>query len=226
MTSLATPPTASTPPEPPELSETYRWWNGFHVAAAVFLGAYAIYALIVVGRLTRGNPAANSNLPALLPLHAIIVPTLVLAVVLAFIAAGRRHDRAERERREAAWCKAWKERWRVEDARWREQGEWMGMVMETLTALKERPVGRSDTTQDLGGHRGVYASFAAFQSGPFDGVLASLRAQVDQRVDAAIGERVSEYGNQRWYAGYAAGREDTSGGSVVALQPRNGQRSS
>jgi hypothetical protein len=90
-------------------------------------------------------------------------------------------------------------------------------IAAELATIRERM--GDESTVPLAGT--VYAS-ASVQ---VDGVLNILRAQVDQRVDEAIGAKVQEFGNQRWYAGYAAGREDGSGGSVVALQPRNGHRS-
>lgn len=48
--------------------------------------------------------------------------------------------------------------------------------------------------------------------------------RVAERLVDQLGKRFDEFGNQRWFAGYASGREDTDG-SVVALQPRNGHRS-
>jgi hypothetical protein len=181
--SLAPTPAASTPPEPPV--EPRRWWNGYHVAATITLGCYIAYALLIVGPFTHGHrPTAESPLPPLLPLHAIIMPSLILAVVLLFITAGRRTDSQERARRDTEWCEAMRARWRHDDERWQRQADLhavsMGAIVDLLGAFRRHPgspIGgsndRGESTMDLSRGR-AYLSESVLSGGRIETIAARV----------------------------------------------------
>jgi hypothetical protein len=203
----AFPPTAST-------TTPRSRWNHWYTLT-LFLGAgWILWSAVVIGRLSLsgGDPVPRA-------LNAIALTGLSVGALMTFI-VGKDHNR------------------RTDDQHWQSvignelrhvRAEYQAAVRE-LVRIKDRLGLREDDDPTVplagrtNGHRTLYAASASVATVQIDGVLNTLRERVDQQVDEAIGAKVQEFGAQQWYAGYAAGRED-DGGSVVALQPRNGHRS-
>jgi len=222
MIDLASPPTAS-------LTHTRTtWWNTFHSLTVICGAGWILWAAVIIGRLSGdGEPVPRA-------LNAIALTGLSCGALLSFVAASN----VNRRTRDAEWQTA------VTDELERLRLEYQRVVRDEIAAQLTKPLGEAaagiarlndrigmrhddDPTVPLAGringHRTIYAASASVATVQIDGVLDTIRERVDQRVDEAIGAKVQEFGAQRWYAGYAAGREDD--GSVVALQPRNGHRS-
>lgn len=223
MTSLASPPTASTN------TRTARW-NTWYTVTLLLGAGWIVWAAVVLGRLSHGEgePVPRS-------LNAIALVGLGCGAVLTFI-AGKFQIRDERDTQWQAAVIAELEQIRAEQRTIvrDEIAKPMTDAAAGIARLNDRIGMRQDDDPTvplagrLNGHRTVYASASVattVHGVQLDGFLSTLRAQVDERIDAAI-SRVEEHGAQRYFAGYAACAEDMSGGSVVALQPRNGQRSS
>jgi hypothetical protein len=214
MSTLASPPTASTP-------QPATWTWRATLLATTILADLAYAMLIVAGIALDGR---DRMVPA--QISQIIVGALAATTVITafLVICGRLADRVECAVVIVAGLAA---QLRTDLENVRETARALRGEAPEIQAQLDRTPPVDDPTVRLdghaNGHRTVYASASVHTQ--FDGMLDTLRAQVDQRVDEAIGAKVQEFGAQKWYAGYAAGREDSSDSSVVALQPRNGQRS-
>lgn len=170
MSNLAPPPAANT-----DTRTTWAWWNAYHTLFAIFLGAYAVYILLILGRMTHGvaEPIPRS-------LNAILLTALSLAALLSFIAAGNLNRRC----RDLEWQAAVREeitKLRVEQTA---TAEAMWATVAGLTRLNDR-LGRDDPTVRLNG-RVPRAGGRAYASAT---VVSGGR---DDQAGLAPGQRVVE----------------------------------
>lgn len=196
------PPTASTTPTDPPTRPA--WWNHLYTASCVLGVAYLGYQFSMFGAI-----GSNGWEQLIAPqLDRMFSSTLAMGAALSFIGAIARMLY----------------RWHAEDR------EWKRGVCEALTELLQRR--GSETTSDLGSRptqgRVVYMASTGVYNGTSGVTLDDFTKRIETRF-TELENQIFEFGNQRYFSGHAAGFEDSSGtpsGSVTALTPRNGHRTS
>lgn len=222
MSNLAPPPAASTPPaQATTLTLTWR-----HILLAVILLIDLAYAMLITAGIGLG--AQERMLPP--QISQLVVGGLAAATVICsgIVVSARMANRVETAVVILSGISA-----RINDdlAQLHTLARVLRGEAAHIQAQIDRTPGSDEATVPLAAtlHRNgrTYGLASVDRSHAFVGEVADMvLRKVDDRF-ATLRDEIQEFGNQRYFSGHAAGFEDAAGdsrGSVTALTPRNGHR--